>query len=325
MTSAGPTTTTLSIAPAGVVLGTVKPSEAQDAAAPGAHQGVLVAGAAASLGAGLSGASVAVNTALRHFPTLSGQSLRYAVAAVALVAYGRLRRLLLPRVTRRDLVQLTLLAATGLAGFNLFVLAALDHAEPAAIGVIVGCVPVMIAVAEPLVRRSRPAAATVAATVVVAAGAAVVQGGGGHVSMAGVLLAGGAMACEVAFTLLAVPVMPRLGPLGVSTWVCVLAAGMLAVAAPVVHAGAAFTSPTGSEAAAIVVLGTVVTAVAFVAWYSSVDAVGAVRTGLFAGLAPVGTLLASMAMDGQVPRLAELVGTVVVAAGITLGMRSARA
>jgi drug/metabolite transporter (DMT)-like permease len=322
MTSAGPTTAAPPIAPAGVV-GTTDTPGVQDAAAPGARRRVLAAGAAASLGAGLSGASVAVNGALRHFPTLSGQSLRYAMGALSLAAYARLRRRPLPRLRRQDVMRLVLLAATGLAGFNIFVLAALDHAEPAAIGVIVGCVPVVIAVAEPLSRRSRPAAATVGATVVVAAGAALVQGGG-DVSLVGVLLACGALACEVAFTLLAVPVMPRLGPLGVSTWACVMAATMLALAAPLVHGGMAFTAPTAGETAAILVLGTVVTAVAFVAWYSSVDAVGPVRTGLFAGLAPVGTLLAATAMDGHLPHVAELTGTLVVGAGITLGVRSAR-
>jgi drug/metabolite transporter (DMT)-like permease len=202
------------------------------------------------------------------------------------------------------------------------VLAALDHAEPAAIGVIVGGVPIVLAVVGPLVRGSRPAGTTVAAAVVVTCGAAVVQGGG-RLSLAGVLLAGGALACEVAFTVLALPVMPRLGPLGVSIGACAVAAGLLAVAAPLVHGRDALTAPTGSQAAAIVVLGTIVTAVAFVAWYSSVDAVGPVRTGLFAGLAPVGTLVTAMAMDGHAPHLAEALGTLIVAAGITLGVRTA--
>jgi drug/metabolite transporter (DMT)-like permease len=292
------------------------------AAAAGARPMVLVAGAAAALGAGLSGASVAVNGALRDYPTLSGQAVRYAVGALTLLLWARVRRLPLPRPSRRDLLQLTLLAATGLAGFNIFVLAALDHAEPAAIGVIVGGVPIVLAVVGPLVRGSRPAGTTVAAAVVVTCGAAVVQGGG-RLSLAGVLLAGGALACEVAFTVLALPVMPRLGPLGVSIEACAVAAGLLAVAAPLVHGRDALTAPTGSQAAAIVVLGTVVTAVAFVAWYSSVDAVGPVRTGLFAGLAPVGTLVTAMAMDGHAPHLAEALGTLIVAAGITLGVRTA--
>ncbi|HEV7760023.1 MAG TPA: EamA family transporter, partial [Acidimicrobiales bacterium] len=144
------------------------------AAAAGARRMVLVAGAAAALGAGLSGASVAVNGALRDYPTLSGQAVRYAVGALTLLLWARLRRLPLPRPSRRDLLQLTLLAATGLAGFNIFVLAALDHAEPAAIGVIVGGVPIVLAVVGPLVRGSRPAGTTVATAVVVTCGAAVV-------------------------------------------------------------------------------------------------------------------------------------------------------
>jgi drug/metabolite transporter (DMT)-like permease len=283
----------------------------------------LVAGAAATLAGCLGGASVAVNSALRDYPTLSGQACRYALGAVALVAWARLRRLPLPRPARRDLLHLTLLAATGLAGFNIFVLAALDHAEPAAIGVIVGGVPIVIAVVGPLVRRTRPAPAAVVAAVVVTAGAAVVQGGG-RLSVAGVLLAGGALLCEVAFTLAALPVMPRLGPLGVSTWASAIAAGLLAVTAPLVHGSAALTMPTGSEAAAIVALGVIITAVAFVAWYWAVDAMGPVRTGLYAGLVPVGTLLTAMLIGGPLPHLAEVAGTLVVAAGISFGATHSR-
>jgi drug/metabolite transporter (DMT)-like permease len=285
-------------------------------------RGALVAAGAAALGAGLSGASVAVNSALRDYPTLTGQAIRYAIGAVALAGWAAARRQRLPRPNRRDLVQLALLAATGLAGFNIFVLAALDHADPAAIGVIVGCVPIVLAVAAPLVRGARPAAATVGAAVVVAGGAAVVQGGG-RVSLAGLALAGGALACEVAFTLLALPVVPRLGPLGVSTGACALAAVLLAVTAPLVHGQAAFTAPSGSELAAIVVLGVVVTAVAFLAWYSAVALAGPVRTGLFAGLAPVGTLVTATLMNGHPPHAIDALGTLVVAAGLTLGLKTA--
>src|SRR6266511_2511755 len=107
---------------------TTEPSVGAGAPAP---RLALLAGSAAALGAGLSGASVAVNSALRDYPTLTGQSVRYAIAALALVVWARLRRRRLARPSRRDLLQLALLAATGLAGFNVFVLAALDHAEPA--------------------------------------------------------------------------------------------------------------------------------------------------------------------------------------------------
>jgi drug/metabolite transporter (DMT)-like permease len=283
----------------------------------------VLAGAAATLGAGLAGSSVAVNTVLRDYPALPGQAVRYAIGALTLVLWARWRGERLPRPDRRDVLQLALLAATGLAGFNLFVLAALDHAEPAAIGVIVGGVPVVIALVGPLVRGTRPAAATIAAAGVVTVGAAIVQGGG-RLSVTGLVLAGGALGCEVAFTLLALPVIPRLGPLGVSTGASALAAGMLAVAAPLVHGRDALTMPTSGQAAAIVALGVVVTAVAFVAWYSSVDAVGAVRTGLFAGLVPVGTLVTAMLIDRRLPSLAGTAGTLVVATGITLGVRAAR-
>jgi hypothetical protein len=60
----------------------------------------------------------------------------------------------------------------------------------------------------------------VAAALVVTVGAAVVQWGGGEMTFSGFCLAFGAMVCEVAFTLLAVPLLGRLGPVGVSMYAC---------------------------------------------------------------------------------------------------------
>jgi drug/metabolite transporter (DMT)-like permease len=292
-----------------------------DARSAARRSQAVLAGGAAALGAALAGASVAVNGALVGYPALTGQALRYGLAAVALVAWARVRALPLPRPSRQDLVQLTLLAVTGLAGFNVFVLAALDHAEPAAIGVVVGGVPIVLAIAGPLSRGARPSSLTVTAGVAVALGAGVVQGGG-HVSAAGIVLALGALACEVGFTLCAVPVIPRLGPLAVSIGACAIAAVLLAGGAPLVHGADALMAPTASEATAIVVLAVAITAVAFVAWYWAIPILGTDRTGLFAGLTPVGTLATAAVVNGAVPGPVEVVGTLVVAAGVTLGLRA---
>jgi drug/metabolite transporter (DMT)-like permease len=284
---------------------------------------VFLAGGAAALGAALAGASVAVNDALVDYPVLTGQALRYGLAAAALATWARVRAVPLPRPSRRDLAQLTLLALIGLAGFNVFVLAALDHAEPAAIGVIVGGVPIVLAIAAPLARGARPSSVTVAAGVAVALGAGVVQGGG-RLSMAAIGLALGALACEVGFTMFAVPIIPRLGPLAVSIGACAVAAALLAAAAPLVHGTDALTPPAAREATAIVVLAVVITAVAFVAWYWAIPVLGTDRTGLFAGLTPVGTLVTAAIVSGGLPGRLDVLGTLVVAAGLTVGLRPRR-
>jgi drug/metabolite transporter (DMT)-like permease len=131
---------------------------------------------------------------------------------------------LLPRcvasIERAQLPRLFLLSSVGLAGFNVFLIAVLRRADAGSVGVVVGAVPVPLALLGPLLERRRPSAGMVAAALVVTVGAAVVQWGGGEMTFSGFCLAFGAMVCEVAFTLLAVPLLGRLGPIGVSMYAC---------------------------------------------------------------------------------------------------------
>ena len=67
------------------------------------------------------------------------------------------------------------LALTGLVGYNLFLLAALRYTDPASVGVVVGCIPIALALAGPITQRRRPQSRPLWAAVIVSAGAAVVQ------------------------------------------------------------------------------------------------------------------------------------------------------
>src|SRR4051812_39436388 len=165
----------------------------------------------------LVGTSTAVSATVADYPVLGGQALRYALAATILLAVVRHQRL--PRVglTLRDLFLLLALAATGLAGFNIFLVEATREASPAVIGTVVGAIPIVLALVGPLTERRRPATRTVAAATVVTLGAGIAAGFGGG-SLHGVLLATGALAGEVAFSLLALPLLPKLGPLKVAAY-----------------------------------------------------------------------------------------------------------
>jgi hypothetical protein len=93
------------------------------------------------------GSSVAAATALVAYPIAGGQALRYGFAGALLVAVARGR---LPRLTRGQAARLLALAASGLAGFNAFLIAAVREADAGSVGVIVGCAPVALALAGPL-------------------------------------------------------------------------------------------------------------------------------------------------------------------------------
>src|SRR5918992_405827 len=111
-------------------------------------------GSLAAIGAFVAvGSLVAAADVIDGYPIPAGQAVRYAAAAVLLTLIARGR---LPRPTAREALYLAGLAATGLALFNVFVLVGVREGDPATIGVIVSCVPVLLALAGPLMAGRRP-------------------------------------------------------------------------------------------------------------------------------------------------------------------------
>ncbi|WP_327268599.1 DMT family transporter [Streptomyces sp. NBC_01218] len=279
---------------------------------------VPAAGAAAAML--LVGTSTAVSATIADYPVLGGQALRYALAAAILLAVVRHRRLPRARLTPRDLLLLLALAATGLAGFNIFLVEATRHASPAMIGTVVGAIPIVLALVGPLTERRRPAGRTVGAAAVVTLGAGVAAGLGGG-SPHGVLLSLGALCGEVAFSLLALPLLPKLGPMRVAAYPAALAVPMLLAASLALDGTSSLRLPTPTEAAAFGYLGVLVTATAFFLWYDALRRLGAARAGLFAGLVPVGALVTTLVLGLGEVGPADAAGAVIVAAGVLIGMR----
>jgi drug/metabolite transporter (DMT)-like permease len=278
--------------------------------------GSLLAGGAMAV----LGGSFAASSLIADYPPLGGQAVRYAAATAALALLARAGRRALPRPTRPELARLLALALTGLVGFNLAVLAALRNGEPAALGVIVGCSPLGIAILGPLLAGRRPERRALLAAVVVSLGAAVAQGGGATTPW-GLLFSLLALAGEVAFSLLAVPLLPRLTPLGVSTYVCGLAAAVLALGAVLVEGAGALPLPTPAQALATAYLALALTVAAFVAWYSAIGLLGVERTGLFAGVVPISALLSAALVGTGTLAPTGLLGALLVGAGVAFGLR----
>ena len=128
------------------------------------------------------GVSVPLTRGIVDYPVMTGQAMRYALAAVAL---GLLARAGFggPPAWRgwpqpRDLLALTAVAATGLVGFNLCMVTAVRHADPAVVGTIVGAAPLGLALIGPLMRRQRPSGRILLAAAMIVAGTALVHGSG---------------------------------------------------------------------------------------------------------------------------------------------------
>ena len=269
------------------------------------------------------GGSVAVSSVLAGAPVFTAEAVRYGAACLLLVALARLtgRRITWPR--EAEWLWLSGIAVTGLVVFNLALVEGSRHAEPAVLGVAVACVPAVLALVGPVLEGTRPRTAAVAAALTVTCGAGLVQGFG-RTDAIGVAWAVAVFGCEAAFTLLAIPVLGRHGPWGVSVHATWLATVMFAVLGATNEGPHAVTKLDRADWLAVGYLAVAVTAAAFVLWYSSVRRLGASRAGLLTGIAPVAAAVSGVLLGGPAPRPLVWAGIAVVAAGLALGFRKGR-
>ncbi|ASO18437.1 drug/metabolite transporter (DMT)-like permease [Actinoalloteichus hoggarensis] len=229
----------------------------------------------------------------------------------------------LPIPGLRDLLALTAVAATGMVGFSILVLLAQRHADPGLVAAVVGAAPLLIGVLAPLAAGSRPGGRVVLGAVLVVAGAAVLSGGGSWQGP-GLLLAGLALVGEASFTLLAAGPVRRLGAMATAAYACLLAGVGAGLVSVVVEGPSTWRIPEVTETAALLVLGVLVTAVAFACWFHCVSIVGADRASLLIGAMPVAGLTAAVLLGMQGLTAAAVLGACLVAVGCVLGLGARR-
>jgi drug/metabolite transporter (DMT)-like permease len=264
------------------------------------------------------GASFVVSRNILNYPTLTGQATRYVLATGLFVVIAAFWKPI-PKPTGPELLRLFGISASGLVGFNICLLAALRHGDAPAVGTIVGATPLVLALAGPLLIGRRPGWRILGAAVIVVTGVAAVEGGG-HIDGTGLFFALCTLLGEVLFSLFAVPVLTRLGPLGVSAWSCGLAIPMLAIAAVCTGETSRLRAPTFAETLAFGYLGLFLTVVAFLLWYTGLQRLGAASAGMLIGVVPVVSLAVGMACDGVHPSAQRIAGALVVGLGIALGL-----
>ena len=269
------------------------------------------------------GGAVTSSGSLTDTPLFSAQAVRYALASVVLfVCARRIAMFEIRRPRGRQWAWLIASATAGLSGYNLAVVRAVEHAEPAVVGTVVACVPLVLAIGSPLVSRRRPPLRLVLAAGVVVVGAVIIQGGG-RSSAAGIALSVVALAGEAGFTLLAMPVLASLGAFSVATHTSWIAAVQLAVLALVVDRGDALYVPSTSVMLAIGYL-VAASAAAFVLWFLAVQAIGGEVAGLAAGIIPVAAAATGLVVGTTTVDIRIGLGIGVVVLGVAGGMQAAR-
>ncbi|HEX4704087.1 MAG TPA: EamA family transporter [Pseudonocardiaceae bacterium] len=282
--------------------------------------GRAAAVASGALATVLVGVSVPVTGLLAQYPLLSGQAIRYAIGALALYVWLRGSGRRLRRPSRRDLLGLAGMIGAGMLGFNAAQLTAQRYAEPGFVAAVLGGGPLILALLAPALRGRRPALGVVLGALVVVFGVVVLSGGGSWHGP-GLLLSILTLLGEVTFTLSGAGVTERLGIVETCVLACGAAAVIGAVLSTVSAGPAAWPIPTVTQIVALLVLGVLVTAVAFCCWYVCVSAVGADRAGILSGLMPLSGLVTSVLLNAQTLTVLSIVGALLVGAGCAIGLR----
>ena len=253
--------------------------------------------------------------------------LRFLLASILLAGwlYWRLRRF--PKVTKRQLLAVVMLGATGVFAYNLLFFAGLKSVEGGRASLIIAANPVLIALASSWLFRERLGTARGAGIVLSVAGAMVVIGRGDMLGLlsggigAGEWLLMGCVISWVAYTLIGKGVLHGMSPLLAVCYSSVV--GTLLLAVVMLWQG-------GIDVAAlanpevwfyIVYLAVFGTVLAFVWFYKGVYTLGAARAGQFINLVPVsGVCLSAWLLDEPVTR-SLLLGGVLVLLGLWLTNR----
>ncbi|MER7300592.1 DMT family transporter [Nocardioides sp. NPDC127514] len=283
------------------------------------HRGTLIGIAFAAAGMVCVGSSVAVSAAITDAPLFTLQCVRYALAALLLLVVARVTGWRVPRPRGREWLWLAGVATVGLVLFNVGVVRGVAHAEPAVIGVAVAAVPMLLAVVPAIATRTLPARPVIIGATVVTTGAILVQGFG-RTDAAGIGYAILVLVCEAGFTLLAVPVLARLGAFGVSFHSVWMAAAGMALIGVVAEGPAAVTTLDAVDLLAALHLAVVVTTLAFLLWFTAVGRLGSGRAGLLTGVVPVAAAGLGVPLNGIVPGPMVWLGTAVVAVGLVIGL-----
>jgi drug/metabolite transporter (DMT)-like permease len=266
----------------------------------------------------LVGTLAGVSGLVKEYPVYGGQAVRYLVAAAVLLVVTRVLGLRFIRLTLRESLYLGGLTLFGLVIFNVCVVESTRASGPALVGTVLGTVPLALALAG-----GRPAPRLLVGAAIVVGGATLATGLGSG-SPAGLLWALGALVGEVSFSMLAYPLLPKLGAIRVSAYSTALAVPMLIVIGLVQEGPSMLRMPTAPEALGFAYLAVVVTVVAFFLWYSSLPKLGPGLAGLFAGLIPIGAIITGLVLGIATPSAYDLLGVALVIAGILVGFTAGR-
>ena len=259
-------------------------------------------------------------------PPAVGSLLRYVAASVALLAAALWAEGRLPRLDRRQLLATLALGATGIFAYNLFFLGALSRLPASRSSLIVALNPVVTIAAASWLFGERLSPRRWVGVALALAGVWIVVTGGDPLELlagavgAGELMMFGAICCWAAYTLIGRSIR-GLTPLAATCYASLFGTVMLAIAAAPGLPALDPAALTAGVVGAILYLGVLGTAVAFVWYYRAVQVLGPARTVIFNNLVPVFGAVFGVSLLDEPLSASMLAGGVIAVAGVMVVSR----
>jgi drug/metabolite transporter (DMT)-like permease len=255
-----------------------------------------------------------IRVGLRSFDPIALASLRFAVAAMLMIAWLAWKRPALPSF--RDGLRLAACGALGITGYNVLLNLGQRTVPASAASFIVNTVPIMTALLALVLLRERLRLWAWVGTVISFAGIIVIAlGQPGELRFAGgALLVFGAALCMAGFFTLQRPLVAKYGAPLCAAMVVVLGALFLTPWLPAALGQAARAPGTG--VLAVVYLGIFPAAIGYATWGVAQAYFGASRAANFLYLVPPISTGLALGIAAELPSAATLAGGVLAIAGV---------
>ena len=259
-------------------------------------------------------------------PPALGAALRFTLASSCLLTILFVQKGHFPRPSRQEWFGLFFLGLTGVCGYNLFFLQALEVVEAGRTAAIIASNPILITLLSALFFKESLSLRKLSGILVSVSGAMLVASKGNihvllHFSTGDKALLG-ALCCWAVYSVLGKKVLNTLSPLVSVTYSALIGTLMLAPIALLTTDYSLAGSFSPSAWLGIIYLAIPGTVIAFLLFYQGIKELGVVQAGIFINLIPVSALILSILMLGETPDINMFSGTALVIAGVFLVNRT---
>jgi drug/metabolite transporter (DMT)-like permease len=268
------------------------------------------------------GTFVAGRIAVQDSNVFSIAFLRFAIAAVLLLAISHQQGQGLPKLSPKDWWGIALLGLTGIFAYNAFFLGGLKLLPASRASLIVALNPIAIALSSALLFREPLSKLKIFGILTSLIGVSVIVSKGNPLDLiktgigTGDLLLFGCVASWVSYTLIGKQVLKTVPKLTATTYSCLL--GSIALFPIALHSGLLTDLPklTLSAWLSTAYMGAIGTVIAFL-WYSEgIQKIGASRTAIFTNLVPVSAVLMGVIGLGESFTPSIAIGGTLVISGV---------